>query len=157
MTAEERLAQLLDEKEAELTKLREELFSVRSYIKGKSFGWMEHRQLPDDYYPELPVPRLQFSYVVKGWELVCTYELVYRHLLGYQLAIPLGQTTTTGREKNWPFVARGPGNPDEIFLPYRDAAHINSDRKALGLPAYAVHGDYTENITEKLRKMYDDR
>lgn len=148
MTVEERLNELLNEKDKEIEKLRDELDHLKSYVKNKHFGWMEHRELPADFHPELPVPRLQFTYFKRDWELVCRYELVYRHHLGHCVAIPLGQTSTSGGERSkGPFEDVGNGEK-ELFVPFRDGVHMNTDMKRFGIPGFAIHEDYVTSIED---------
>lgn len=98
-------------------------------------AWMLQRELPVPYHPELPVPRLQIEAEVTDFGATFRYELIYRHHLDHLVAVPLGQTTGSGRYE--------PNGP-RIYRPHRDCFHMAADMKQLGLPAFLVQGDRTE-------------
>lgn len=89
-----------------------------------------------DERERLPVPRLEIRWrrveqdARYNWE--AWYCLVYRHLLGEILFVPLG------REKVW----RGAKQPlvegGVVDTPFRNGAHILYDMLNLNLPGYVV-------------------
>ena len=131
MTAEARLAEMLDEKDAEIEGLEEKL------REATDTGWYCHRKVED--VPELPLPRLEFAWNVgEGTEREYTveYRLVRKHLVGDVVIVPLGLTRVSGGNtdsKPWQGPIQFPVN-----LPFRDGAHAFSDSAHLRLPLYAI-------------------
>ena len=144
VSIEKRLQELLDQKEQEIADLEAEVDELKNTVKQAEAGW----SLPVALKVErnLPVPRLEmliesrddFRYVVE-WR----YRMIYRHFLGHLVAVPLGYTESLGGDRN----GKAPRDFDgKLQLPYRDGAHIKSDAKNLGMPAYIVCGDIEESI-----------
>lgn len=131
MTAIERLEEALDEKDARITMLEEELRTLKDESE-RTWLWARHFKIEDD--KTLPVPRLEIRcrnlddwY---NWEW--HYGLVYRHMLGDCIFVPLGHTTCNGGGHP-PLDSQG--NPN---LPFRDGVHIRKDARQLNLPAYCL-------------------
>lgn len=139
-TAADRLAEQLDEREQEIEQLKER---IEELTDDRAWRWARHEQWAEDKN-DLPVPRLEIrAYDHGGWySWSWVYCLVYRHLLGHIVAVPLGNTTCNGGSGN------GPRHPltGEIYTPFRDGAHIRNDMKQLGLRAFAIVGDDIEEL-----------
>lgn len=150
---EERLAEQLDKKDDEIEELRAKVRELEERLECSAAGWSLPREL-ENVHPRLPVPRLEMEWRPgsNGWtRRTIEYRLVYRHLTGKLMAIPLGHTTTSGGTGESPFTfpsvepmpewARGL-SPDAIgavwAMPYRDGAHAPHDAAHLGLPFYAI-------------------
>ena len=149
MTVEERMAGLLDTKDAELDKLRTKIEELLDKLDDEKWRWARHTRSKDD---ALPVPRLEIRYHrVSGtwrnpdaWETKeARYNLVYRHLDGDIVTVPLENTKIEG----------GTGEPPvvngEVVLPYRDGAHIYHEMMTLGLPGFSICGDVVTDLGKK--------
>lgn len=147
-SAVDRLTELLDKKDAELGKLEEEVRLLRWQAEEQVGGWARPVELPKEQ--TLPVPRLEIACKPErgdDWgDVVWDYRLVYRHMLGYCIGLPLGQTKSRGA------CTRGAeellDSDGTIKLPFRDGAHIHHDMFALALPAYAI-------VRERMEKLGD--
>lgn len=138
-TIEERLNEALDEKDIEIYKLQRENERLSDQLEGSANGWCRHRQIENDH-PDLPVPRLEFVWEPddgRWFNFTVEYRLVYRHLLGHLLVIPLGRTKVNSGSGREPW--DGIENKPEYWLPYRDGAHMKNDSAHLKLPVY-LHG-----------------
>lgn len=130
MTPEERLADLLDQKDAEIEKLEYRISELEEDAE-LSFEWQKHRMIEEN---DLPVPRLEIKLSCndngfkKRWE----YGFVYRHTLDDIIFVPMGVTTLSGGN------ALGDVKDVHAELPYRDGAHIRYDSAHLNLPAFAT-------------------
>lgn len=131
-----RIGWMIDDKDTEIERLTKQLDSYQAFA---DWGWAQPSILEVD---DLPTPRLEL--VVRGeypwFSFETVYQLVYKHLLGYSVSIPLGHTKTTGGGQP-PVLHDG-----TIITPFRDGAHIRHDSKHLGLPAYITFGDVTQRI-----------
>lgn len=138
-TIEERLRELLDQKDQELDELREEVRELENSVESSESGWSLPRESPDDH-PELPLPRLEMAWTPMGSEgrewgtFICEYRLVIKHLCDHLVVIPLGRTKTNSGSGKSPF-ERG---AIEHELPFRDGCHAHHDAAHLGLPFYAL-------------------
>lgn len=138
MTAADKLADLLEASENKLAELQQQLDEDSDRDR---WGWTQHAELPKEQ--TLPVPRLEIFYMESesdDYNRVWLYRMIYRHLLGHCVAVPMGQTK------------QGGGNHKVIisklldFLPFRDGAHIKHDARAFGWPAFMVYGDHSKAI-----------
>jgi len=140
----ERLEQLLDEKDTELEAARAKLQEAELKLENDA-SWYEHREFEpgSEPNPELPIPRLEVRWEPCDdgrYESVATYALVYRHLLGHVVFVPLGVTRTTGALTGR---VRGDGLVD---LPFRDGAHFANEMHQIKLRGFAIAGDV---VTER--------
>lgn len=142
MKALERLEKLLDEKDARIEELEGEIQEQADAREERDWEWTRHAILKDN--PEnLPVPRLEIRWEAEsedGYLQRWDYSLIYRHLLGHLVRIPMGQTKTQGSTK--PPIFNG-----ALMMPYRDGAHICHDSMMLGLPAFAVADGRIEKLS----------
>lgn len=156
-TTEERLQELLDQRDEELAALREERDELRRQVKADPFIWALQGEVPDR---GLPVPRLEIEWTPHpeyGWqEKTATYRLVYRHLLGHVGAVGMGQTISrtgiTTPPINPYFYTR---HPKKIELPHRDGAHICHDMAELKLPGFAICGEQIDDLSDLAGKPED--
>jgi len=148
-TVEERMAGLLDAKDAELDQLRTKIEVLQDKLDDEKWRWARHTKAAED---ALPVPRLEIRYRrVSGtwrnpdaWETKeACYNLVYRHLVDGIVTVPLGLTRVDGGT-GAPPVVNG-----EVVLPYRDGAHIYHEMMTLGLPGFAICGDVVTDLGKK--------
>jgi hypothetical protein len=134
-TALERLEHLLNERDAQIRTMREELELLRCAREGSWWGWREARDTPDII--ALPIPRLEFEWMDNShgrWTcFTVEFRLVLKHLLGHAEIIPLGRTRIEGGggERTPPNGAHGA----PFQLPYRDGAH------AAWLSGFLADGD----------------
>lgn len=141
MNAIERLEQQLDERDSRIEELERELEQRDEDNNSDRWKWTRQSK-PEE--SDLPVPRLEIRCVNYtdepdwynySWE----YLLIYRHLLGHLVGVPLGNTTCSG---NGAPVFNG-----QIHLPFRDGAHIAHDSVTLSLPAFAICEDRIETVS----------
>lgn len=133
MTATERLEQQLDEKDARIAGLEEELRQLTNDEEA-NWEWARHKTLKEN--PDnLPVPRLEMRWHKESEDGYLTrwdYRLIYKHTLGHLVAVPLGQTKSQG----------GHGEPPihngVIRTPFRDGVHICEDAGHMNLPAFGI-------------------
>src|SRR5688572_2833550 len=118
MKALERLEKLLDEKDEKIEELEHELQELQNEEEN-DWAWARHKTLKENPN-DLPVPRLEIRWhqlsedgYLSRWD----YTLIYRHLLGHLIALPLGQTGRQGGNGELP-VRNG-----EILTPFRDGVH----------------------------------
>jgi hypothetical protein len=125
----ERLQELLDQKDKELEEAQTEMAQLTRELAGTLDGWRRETEIQDD--GKLPVPRLELVYTPsegRGWmDYKVLYRLVRRHFLGDLLSTPLGMTSVHG----------GMGTPP-TDLPFRDGAHILYDAAHLKFPAFKI-------------------
>ncbi len=143
------LTKLLEKKDAKIKKLKAKNHELRQSLDGSRWGWAIPRKMEDDI-EELPVPRLEIRCRKLLWDdgswtgdVQWDYYLVCQHLVDGLKEIPLGRTTTSSSNTEWPRVFRG-----RLDLPYRDGCHIHHDAAHLDLPCFAVSGDRVENLNE---------
>ena len=144
-TIEERLAEQLDEKDAEIGRLREQIEALEQRVRTGAV-WAVPTRIEERPEPLL-VPRLEIvwekEHPTGDWySATATYRLVYRHLLGRLVAVALGRTRVDNS------IGRPPIDPllDRVELPFRDGAHLRHDAKILCLPAYAICEDRVDLI-----------
>lgn len=127
-TAIERLESALNERDYKIEDLQQEIDGLKEFA---TWAWSRHTTIEAKDDP-LPVPRLQIEvfnvsgdWYVSEW----VYSMVYEHLLGHHVIVPMGHTKQTG----------GRGGPRDVAdLPFRDGAHIRHEAKAFGWPAFAI-------------------
>lgn len=154
---EERLQELLDQKDEETRALQKEVAELRRLVKADPFLWALQAEVPER---GLPVPRLEIEWTPHsqhGWhEASAVYRLVHRHLQGHVVGVGIGQTTVRG---GWPRPPiRGTETthrPGKIELPRRDGAHICHDMVQLNLPAFAICGDQIDDLSDLAGKPWD--
>ena len=130
MTAIERLEELLNERDSTIDDLRRRVEEMEEQKNDLAWRWARHEIVSDDL--ALPVPRLEIRCDSPGeYSHSCLYSMVYRHLLGHIIRVPLGQTVMNGS------YARGVTDL-AWHMPYREGAHIKSDAVQFGLPAFVV-------------------
>lgn len=141
-----RLEELLDQKDARIEALESEIEKLENQLREAESGWCLHTKL--DRKQELPVPRLEIVYRPLGeregyeWSSYETvYRMVYRHLVGDIMSVPLGRTEICGHGSGPPL------RDGRLRLPFRDGAHICSDMAHLRLPGFAVCGDHVDDLT----------
>ena len=137
-TAIERLEGVLNEKDAKIYELEQEVAKLEEEQATAQWNWTKHRASEE---PEiLPVPRLEIrwsKFDEHNWK--ATYCLVYRHFLGHAEYVPLGMTKIGGYGKK-------PLLGDQVALPFRDGAHITHDMATLNLPGFAVYEDHVTEL-----------
>lgn len=142
------MSELLDEKNRELDKQREELNELNEKLELER-EWCWHDDI-DEKGDKLPVPRLEIRARQENhgrgpsWHSFrqC-YALVYKHLLGHHVRVPLGETRISGMRNEPPIIG------GVIDLPFRDGAHLTHDMDHLNLPAFAICGTRIEKLVRK--------
>lgn len=127
--AADKLAELLERREEELETLRSE---IEAYKDNERWRWARHAELPEKQ--SLPVPRLEVWLDENNsddYNRIWVYRMIYRHLLGHCVAVPLGMTTQQGEDRHRKLLD---------YLPFRDGAHIRNEAHAWKWPAFIVRG-----------------
>jgi len=135
MTLEQRLNDLIEERDSQIESLEERLTEEKDKLNLASNLWMVHRiEKPIECTSNLPLPRLEMRQSIEGYQTIFHYGIVYKHYseMGDLITfIPLGKTTCTGTYKKQ--------------TPFREGVHIRHDSKALGMNAYLVDVDTNES------------
>ncbi len=135
-TIEEKLNELLDQKNDEIEKLLNKIEDMEERL-AMNWEWTAHKYCKKDEY-NLPVPRLQlvaFRHKRYGWNRTTwKYSLVYQLLSGNIGYIPLGQTEIGGR-------LAGTRPDAKLNLPLREGVDIRYDCLNLRLPAFSIVED----------------
>ncbi len=138
-TALERLEKLLDDKDEQLLELQRKLDDTERALQGDT-GWYRHVVYEDPAKapnPELPVPRLEIRWSEPDdgkHESEAIYSLVYRHLVGHIVFVPLGKTGSSGAIVD---LVRG----QVVKTPFRDGCHFANEMRQLKLPGFVIAGD----------------
>ena len=132
ITAIEVLEEKITTLQERVWELEEENEKLEAYAKAKA--WSRPREIEEI---ALPVPRLQIQLIENSeWDWDWFYSLVYRHTTGELLAVPMGETNSSGSHKN---ELQSLSFEDVMFaLPFRDGVHIRRDAAQLNLEAYAL-------------------
>jgi hypothetical protein len=127
---DERLEEILNEKDARIDQLEAE---IEKRDNEAAWSWTRHTM--SKAKDPLPTPRLEIRYTLhqNGYNMTATYALVYSHLLGDAVTVPMGFTKISGGGVNRPMSESG-----QIYGPLRDGAHIRHDMKSLNLPGYLI-------------------
>lgn len=144
-TAINHLEELLQTKDDRIEELETELSDANDKLE-RNHDWSHHRD-PENPDPRLPVPRLEIRAINESGDWACftwQYALIYKHLLDHLIAVPIGETGSSGSRGNAPVWPDG-----RIILPFRDGAHIAHDTMHLGIPAFAICEERIERITMK--------
>jgi hypothetical protein len=142
MKLEERLNEIISEKDDRITELEAEVESLRADTELTRTAWQRISAFKnDDFYKQLPFPRLEMrlNKLSPDWySIEWVYGLVYKHITDVDndtlLFIPMGRTTSSGGRcefENWV-------DEDGLRLPHRDGAHIYVESVVLNLPAFIV-------------------
>jgi len=133
MKTTKRLEELLDQKDAEIERLSDELEKAEDY-RDRDWDWCRHREVKGKQ--TLPVPRMEIECVPHepgSWHNYdWRYSLIYRHTCDHHVAVPMGSTTCRGGSNVSPIFR------DKISTPFRDGVHIVNDAAQMNLPAFAI-------------------
>lgn len=139
ISIEERLNDIIEERDNEIEKLEHKLQELEDEKTERQWEWRKLRTLTKEENLNLPVPRLEIRIEdsADGYQEKCMYGLVYEHLLGHFIHVPLG-CTTVGGGSNHKYASK-------LESPFRDGAHIVYDMYTLNLPGFIVgDGKYRE-------------
>lgn len=142
----ERLQEMLEEKEQELSTLESKVAHLEHEQSLERIKWQGHRLLDnDDFYKDLPVPRIEMIFEAVGDGI--TDDAYYNHEWTYGIVtkpytfqwdfkdkllfIPLSKTTGSGGNNVSRIKSTG-----KIDTPFRDGVHIKFDSLMFGLPAF---------------------
>lgn len=148
MKLEERLNNIIEEKDVEIEQLKDRINRLEQSQDLERLRWQLH-----EYYEEteldkkMPYPRLEMRFLrfpnIHGnekWDNIAwIYGLVYKYYNMTEdntlLFIPLSMTTANGGNGSFDSWLREDG---KIGLPLRDGVHIIADSRVLNIPAYMV-------------------
>jgi hypothetical protein len=161
MKSEKRLEELLDKKDEEIEKLKEQIeeFEMQrdSAERSDEWRWTYHTVLKKDDV-NLPVPRLEMRWVLQdeqGYNKICWYYLVYKHLVDDIIKVPLGSTRVNGGGGSPFYDGRHPTNPTpKLDVPFRDGAHIANEARQLRLPAFVIWEDKVQEILPEAERGF---
>jgi hypothetical protein len=150
LSAVERLEELLNAKDEELRELRRQIRAQEDDDEKRVWNWSRHHIFTEKDDVALPVPRLELRWENQdehGYNRICWYYLVFRHLLGNIVKVPLSYTQVNGGGKS-PFYSADQhySGEDYIDTPLRDGAHIVNDARQLRLPAFVIWEDKVQEI-----------
>ena len=135
MKAFERLEKVITEQEEKIAELEK---TLETYEYKDDWFWRQFKVLTEEENLNLPVPRLELRYVQKTkYTMISSYSIIYRHLLGDIMSIPISSTKIDGC------------NASVDFLPFRDGAHIYNDMYELNLRGFVVTGTDVKELSLK--------
>lgn len=158
MTLEERLNNILEEKEIENNELRDKIEELELKSDLSNLEYQAHQYFKEsELQKELPVPRLEMRFmrhnnygvVSDNWYSVSWhYGIVYKHYSEIDndtmLFIPISRTTSNGGRGDFEsFLTDG-----RLDTPFRDGLHIFADSKIFNLPAYIICEE--KNIVQEI-------
>jgi len=150
-TALSRMEELLEMKDVELTTLHGKLdrYETKDRLAENEdrWAWTEHVIMEEDDIVGLPIPRLELQWESLDdyhYQTRCWYYLVFKHLCGETIKVPLGLTRSTGRLEA-EFHPDAKGGP-QITVPFRDGAHATNESRQLKLPAYVIWGSKAQEL-----------
>lgn len=139
LSAIERMSELLDQRDQEISELNEKIEQLEWWADKANYFRPRHER----NYQELPAPRLQIELtILNEWHHEWQYGLVYQHSTdpaGTVTIIPMGQTIDQGSHRYDRY-----DSPEGVTgaLPHRDGFYIRRDMVTLNLPAYAIVPGY---------------
>jgi hypothetical protein len=137
LTLEERLNDELNEKEAKIAELEEQIENAKYQ---EDWKWRHIRKLTKAENMGLPTPRLEIRYKREDdYNVIADYGLVYEHFDGEVLFNPFGSTRMGGYSNK--------KNDEPLRLPFRDGAHLQHDMWMLKLRGYVVNGTEYREVT----------
>ena len=141
ISLEERLNTRINDLEHDVAKLEHEIQSQKYH---DDWQWRQIKELSKEDNGNLPVPRLElrWRHSGDGYNVICDYNLITKHLLGQIILTPLSSTRVGGP-------GGGEATCQRLDTPFRDGAHILHDAKQLGLPAYVVYKDRNKVLEVK--------
>lgn len=146
MKLEERLNEIIEQKDDEIVELERKVELLENQLDYANHVWQHHFSFQEnDFYGQMPYPRLEMRLrrLSKGdwYNIEWIYGLVYKHTVDTfsenktLLFIPLGRTTSSGGTGELSYRIRE-GN--KIDMPHRDSLHIYIESLMLKIPAYIV-------------------
>lgn len=139
--------------EKKIKKLQEKL------DKAESLSWTQHKEYPNPKEApgaDLPVPRLEVRWEEipekdkgDGYQIQASYCLVYKHLCGQTIFVPLGLTRSSGT------LSSRVNHNGSVDLPFRDGCHFQNEMKQLNLRGFGICGDvtYEFRICEQCKRI----
>lgn len=131
MTLEERLNEVIEERECEIENLSKKIDELKGDLDSRHKAWMHHSvQNPFEFTKKLPLPRLEMRQRKEGYYTIFSYGIVYKHFseMKEELTfIPLGETKCSGAYTR--------------ELPFRDGVHMRHDSKIFNLPGFLIDID----------------
>lgn len=133
-TVIEHLEGMLEEKDKTIAKLENK---IEEFEYRDEWQWRQIRTLSEEENLDLPIPRLEIRHRTKSrYRTVIDYGLVYTHLVGEINFIPISSTKVSGH------VSRS-----EIYMPFRDGAHIYNDMFELNLRGFIIEGSRYKELS----------
>jgi len=151
-TLEDRLNEVLSEKEDEIENLKNKLDEAKDQLDYHKWKWERHRYLDnDEFYKGIPCPRLEMIIEeVDEFNFEYVYGFVYRPFWfewdfpGKLQFIPISLTKTSNGRGGLQSLLYD----NKLQLPIRDGLHIKADAYIFNLPAYISIREY--NRIEKI-------
>jgi hypothetical protein len=162
MKLEERLNEIIEEKDTQIEELQEKIEKLELQSDLQKLEYQMHEYFKEtDLQKKLPVPRLEmrFSRLKNhrgddNWYNVCwKYGIVYKHYAethnDTMLFIPISQTTSNGGDGTF----NSHFHDGRLDTPFRDGVHIYADSKLFDLPAFIICEE--KNISQKIELDMD--
>lgn len=147
-TTEERLQELLDQKDMEIEELKGQVVSMERELE-LDHAWTRHRYLDEDPYPDFPLPRILVLHNDDANEAECV--LFMKTYWRKVWAIPLAGSRIHGSPLS-------PLDNDGKFIMSR---RIFSEALAaagdLGVPCFALWKEHAEDLAEHVEKYRKQR
>lgn len=162
MKLEERLNEIIEEKENQIEELQDKLNNLEIQSDLRKLDYQMHEYFKEsELQKKLPVPRLEMRFErLKNWRgddnwynVLWRYGIVYKPYAethnDTMLFIPFSQTTSNGGDGTFNHYLRN----GRLDTPYRDGVHIFADSKLFNLPAYIICEEM--NISQKIELEMD--
>lgn len=144
MKLEERLNEIIEEKEDQIIELEKKVEELENNADMSRLSWQMHFAFKNEgIFANLPYPRLEMRLnrlSKDNWySIEWLYGLVYKHDTDTHndvlYFVPLGRTTSNGSDatfQNWV------EEDNTLQLPFRDGRHIYAESLAFNMPAYII-------------------
>jgi hypothetical protein len=158
MKLEERLNELIEEKERQISRLEQEIETIKDQFDLNRLSWQLHSAFENDEFSrQMPFPRLEMRLrrVSKNnwYSVEWIYGLVYKHFSDIDnnmlLFIPFSQTTSNGGDGKFESM----NHNNKLDLPFRDGLNIRVEGVLFGLPTYIICSE--KNICQKIETDKD--
>jgi len=132
MSALEKLSDIIDLKDEKISELEEEIEKLKWWANKNNYFRPSVICLDE----ALPAPRLEIKLIIHSdFEHEWQYALIYHHLSGKIMSIPMGQTFSRGGHKHDKYET-----VEQVMSasPFRLCGDIRHDSEQFNFPAYAI-------------------
>lgn len=147
----DRIEEILNDKDEKIEELERKLHAFEQRDKlarnEDEWVWTEHFLLEEDDTPELPIPRIQLQWEFIGdrhYQSRCWTFLVFKHLIGDIVKVPLGMTRVSGGRQD-EFYPKHPDGP-RIGTPFRAGGDAATEARQLRLPLFVTQEGMAQEL-----------